>query len=241
MRMNALALTSMAAVSTSVGGYCAIRLRTRIHLLMAFGAGVLVGAACLDLLPAAVSAADAINWPARFVFEYAALGAALFFFLRRVAVSRAVSGKADRTAGRVSAVVLILHSTLDGTAIFAASTISLQMGLIVGLGIVAHDSCDGLNTVLLSTRGGAPEWKDYGLLALDALAPIAGGLIASHFFSVSQPLVTVFLSLAGGSFLFTALLDLLPEAYRIRKHLSIPALSFSGFAFVWLLTRVLGA
>ena len=35
--MNALVLTSMAAVSTSIGGYCAVLLRRRIHLLMAFG------------------------------------------------------------------------------------------------------------------------------------------------------------------------------------------------------------
>ena len=51
--MNPLLLTSMAATSTSVGGYCAVLLQRRVHILMAFGAGVLIGAACLDLLPSA--------------------------------------------------------------------------------------------------------------------------------------------------------------------------------------------
>jgi zinc and cadmium transporter len=53
--MNPLLLTSMAVVSTSVGGYFAVLLQRRVHLLMAFGAGLLVGAAFLDLLPSAFS------------------------------------------------------------------------------------------------------------------------------------------------------------------------------------------
>jgi len=60
--MNPLLLTSMAAVSTSVGGYCAVLLQRRAHRV------------------------------------------------------------GNRAAGRVSASFLIVHSTLDGTAIFAAST-----------------------------------------------------------------------------------------------------------------------
>jgi hypothetical protein len=53
------------------------------------------------------------------------------------------------------------------------------MGLIVGLGAIAHDICDGMNTILLATGGRRPRRSDYGFLALDALAPIAGGLIAA--------------------------------------------------------------
>ncbi|HEY4047006.1 MAG TPA: hypothetical protein VGM27_09075 [Acidobacteriaceae bacterium] len=239
--MNALVLTSMAAVSTSVGGYCAVLLRRRIHLLMAFGGGVLVGAACLDLIPAALSTASIHDWPRRIVFECAVLGAAVFFCMKRTADRYSTRGDGDRTAGRISAALLILHSALDGTAIFAATTISLQMGLIIGLGIVAHDICDGLNTVLLSTGGRNPEWKDYGFLALDALAPILGGLIAGHLFSISPTLVMVFLSFAAGSFLFTAISGLLPDAFRIGKPLTISTVSLAGFSLVWSLTRALGS
>ncbi len=238
--MNALVLTSMAAVSTSVGGYCAVLLQRRVHLLMAFGAGVLVGAACLDLLPAALANAAIRHWPGSVVFECAALGAAVFFSMKRTTGRYARYGKQNRTAGRIGAAILILHSTLDGTAIFAATTISLRMGLIVGLGIVAHDICDGLNTILLSTGGQDPGWKDYAFLALDALAPIAGGLIAGHLFSISPTLVMVFLSFAAGSFLFTAIFDLFPGAFRIRGGFTTPAVSLVGFLLVWGLTQALG-
>jgi len=208
---------------------------------MAFGGGVLIGAASLDLVPAALSAAAITGWTKASVFAIAVLGALLIFFVGRAADRCLTCGKENHTAGRISAALLVIHSTLDGTAIFAASTISLQMGLIVGLGVVAHDGCDGLNTVLLSTGGRRPEWEDYGFLALDALAPIAGGLIAAHLFTISPSLVMVFLSLAAGSFLFTAIFGLLPDAWRRGRRNLVPWIGLIGFLLVWFLTKLLGS
>lgn len=239
--MNALFLTSMAAVSTSIGGCCAVALQRRVHLLMALGGGVLIGAVSLDLLPTAFSAAAAGGRTRFWVIAIAMLGALLIFCVRRAADHRSIRGKEDRTAGRISAALLIAHSTLDGTAIFAACTISLQMGTIVGLGVVAHDICDGLNTILLSTGGQRAEGKDYAFLTLDAMAPIAGGLVAAHLFTISSFMVMTFLSLAAGSFLFTAIFGLLPDAWRSGHRNIVPWTGLLGFLLVWCLTRMLGS
>jgi hypothetical protein len=51
---------------------------------MAFGAGVLVGAALLDLLPSALSAAAASGSARFFVFSIAALGGLLIFCMGEV-------------------------------------------------------------------------------------------------------------------------------------------------------------
>lgn len=239
--MNPLYLTSMAAASTSIGGYCAVALQRRVHLLMALGGGVLIGAASLDLLPSAFSAAGLEGRAKAWVVVIAALGALLIYCVQRATNRHSACGREGRTAGRLSAALLIVHSTLDGTAIFAATTISLQMGLIVGLGVVAHDICDGLNTVLLSTGGRAAQCTDYMFLALDALAPIGGGLIAAHLISVSPVLAMVFLSLAAGSFVFTAIIHLLPDAWRSGSHNAMPWIALAGFLMVWCLTKVLGS
>jgi zinc and cadmium transporter len=239
--MNPVLITSMAAVSTSVGGYCAVLLQRRVNLLMAFGAGVLLGAAFLDLLPSALSAAATPGGSKIFVFPIAAVGGLLVFCIGEVAARYSKRGLANRAGGRVSALFLVVHSTLDGTAIFAASTVSVQLGLIVGLGVVAHDVCDGLNTILLATGGRKPGWSDYGFLAADALAPIAGGLIAAHLFTVSETLVMVFLSLAVGSFLFTAFCSLLPQAWRQGPRTLLPWICVGGFALIFCLTQLLGS
>ena len=98
--MNPLLLTSMAAVSTSVGGYCAVLLQRRVHLLMAFGTGVLIGAACFDLLPAALSASVILGWGRILVFPIAALGGLLIFYVGEATAHYSARGKDSRAAGR---------------------------------------------------------------------------------------------------------------------------------------------
>lgn len=240
--MNPLILTSMAAASTSVGGCCAVLLQRRINLLMAFGAGVLVGAASFDLLPASASAAAGSGHSAWLIFPIAALGCLLVFAVAATAARYSARGAESRAAGRFSASLLVLHSVTDGAAIFAASTISLKLGLLVGLGVVAHDVCDGLNTMLLSSCGRKARWPDYGFLALDALAPITGGLIAAHWIKVSPLIVMIVLSFAAGSFLFAAVFELYPGACACRRgpRNLLPWLTLAGFCLMFCLTRMLG-
>ena len=63
--MLALLLTFMTAVSTLAGGWIAVRERRRVHVLLGFGAGVLLGASFFDLLPEAVMAPSRAGAPAR--------------------------------------------------------------------------------------------------------------------------------------------------------------------------------
>ena len=49
--MNAVQLSLITFVSTSVGGPCALRFRDRLHLILGFTAGVLLGVVCFDSLP----------------------------------------------------------------------------------------------------------------------------------------------------------------------------------------------
>lgn len=237
--MNPLVLTSMAAASTSVGGCCAVLLQQRISLLMAFGSGVLIGAACFDLLPASASAAARSGHQALLIFPIAALGGLLVFAVAATASRYSAHGAESPAAGRISASLLVLHSMTDGAAIFAASTISLKLGLLVGLGVVAHDVCDGLNTILLASGGRKAQWTDYGFLTLDALAPIVGGLVTAHWFMVSPLFVMIVLSVAAGSFVFAAVFELVPGAWRRSHRNLLPWLCLAGFCLMFCLTRML--
>ncbi|MEP6504594.1 MAG: zinc permease, partial [Betaproteobacteria bacterium] len=49
--ISPVALTAVAVVSTLAGGLMALRFRDRLHYLLGFTAGVLLGVVALDLLP----------------------------------------------------------------------------------------------------------------------------------------------------------------------------------------------
>ncbi|MGZ4815694.1 MAG: ZIP family metal transporter, partial [Terriglobales bacterium] len=230
--MRILLLTCLAALSTLFGGLLALRARRFIHLLLAFGAGVLLGATFFDLLPEAIEAAGPRGWTTRDVLALTVVGFLIFYLAQRFLSLQACpygDREAERHIGRMTALGLIAHSTMDGASIAAAALISWEMGLMVAIGIIIHDSTDGLNTILLVTRGERPEVKDYMFLALDALAPVAGGALVM-FSALPSHQLALLLGVTSGFFLFTATGDLLPDAHRRSPGVGVSIATVAGVA-----------
>lgn len=227
-----LLLSSFAAISTLSGGFVAVREQKRVHLLLSLGAGMLLGATFFDLLPESIDAAQSQGWSARAVLMVLVAGFLAFYLTERVLILHSCpegdcANEAHRHLGRLSAVGLIAHSTLDGAAIGAASLVSWREGAVVALAVIAHDLSDGLNTMMLVTHGEKARPGDFVFLALDAAAPIAGAALALIFLP-SQTLLAVFLALASGFFLYTATADLLPEAHRRSSGPAVTVLTLVG-------------
>ncbi len=227
-------LTALAAVSTLSGGWLALRARRYIHLLLGFGAGVLLGATFFDLLPEAIEAAGERGWTSRGVLALTVGGFLMFYLGQRFLALQACPSKdceANRRVGRMSALGLIAHSTIDGASIAAAAMISWRAGLVVAVGIIVHDVTDGLNTILLVTRGGSPGKTDFALLAADAIAPVVGGALVVISAMSSRQLAVV-LGLTSGFFLFTATGDLLPDAHRRSPGFGVSAAAAGGIVLI---------
>ncbi len=222
-------------LSTLAGGLLAVRFRRFLPVLTAAGAGLLLGAAFLDLLPEGLDLGAAVKMGAP-----AVLGLTLLFFLLFVGVESfldAQSARAGvrerRTIGRFAGGMMIFHSFRDGMAIGAAFAASHAAGYAVTLGIAAHDLGDGMNTVLLTTGGGRARRADYLFLAADAVAPFAGGLL-TIWWLVSSRSAVVLLALAAGFFLQMATSDLLPRVRGVegRRGVLLGAV-MGGAALIW--------
>jgi ZIP family zinc transporter len=242
--MLTILLTSLAMLSTLAGGFAAIYARRRIHLLMGFGAGVLLGATFFDLLPESLSIAQEQQWNSKFVFGIVIIGFLGFYLIERILILHACpegdcENEAHKQIGKMGAIGLIAHSTLDGMAIGAASLVGWQTGLLVALAVVAHDSSDGLNTILIITRGEPLAKGDIIFLVLDAVAPVVGGLIALVLLP-SPTALAVFLALASGFFLYTATSDLLPEAHRRSPSLMVSLAAIAGIVIIGSAVTLLG-
>ena len=234
--MLALLLTSVSAVSTLIGGWAAIKARRYAHLLLGFGAGALLGATFFDLLPEALAAANRGGWSNGRELTFVVIGFVVFHLAERFVEFHGCPEceselEVRRHVGRLSAFGLIIHSMIDGASIGAATLVSWRTGLIVAIGIIGHDMSDGLNTMLLVTRGEAPAKKDYMFLCADSIAPILGAtiVVASR---LSGPVLAIFLGITSGFFLFTATGDLLPDAHRRSRGFNVTAAMLAGIAFL---------
>ncbi|HEY8204009.1 MAG TPA: ZIP family metal transporter, partial [Pyrinomonadaceae bacterium] len=242
--MGALLFSSLAMCSTLAGGWLAIAARRRIHLLMGLGAGVLLGAVFFDLLPESLDVARDNGWNVRIVLATVVVGFLLFYLTERLLVLHSCAeedcdNQVHRHIGRMSVIGLIVHSTLDGAAIGAASLVNWRTGLLVAMAVIVHDVSDGLNTILLVTRGEKVRRGDLVFLLLDGIAPIAGALLALIFLPPPHVLVA-FLGFASGFFLYTATSDLLPEAHRRSPSIMVAVATVFGILFIGVAVRLIG-
>lgn len=150
--MTAVLLSLAAFVSTISGGLLALKFRDRLHFLLSFTAGVLLGVVSFDVLPEIFELAERLQLGvmramvalvAGFLFFHAAEKFVLLHHAHE-------SGYADHRhphVGVVSALALIGHSILDGVGIGLAFQASTAVGISVAIAVIAHDFSDGLNTV----------------------------------------------------------------------------------------------
>ncbi len=236
-------LFTVPVLSTLAGGFLAIRFQRYTMYLLAVGAGLLLGAACLDLLPQAIAIGRHAGLTTAAVLGMA-LGALLFFLLLDASIAAlasrwyAAAGR-RKIIGRAGAGMLISHSFRDGMAIGAAYAASHPAGYAVACGIAAHDLGDGMNTILLATGGDAATRVDVLLLVADAVAPLLGGLLTTWWVLSARGSV-ILLVLAAGFFLQMAAGAFLPELWRsAAKRFTLVSCVLSGVAFVYAANRVL--
>ena len=110
--MLLLIIAAAAFLSTVSGGLLALRLRDKLHLILGFSAGAVIGVAFFDLLPEAVNFGVQFHSPAT-ILSWTALGFLFYLVLDRILLFHGASAP----RGRFAAGVLCSHSLLDGIAI----------------------------------------------------------------------------------------------------------------------------
>ncbi|HVG27066.1 MAG TPA: hypothetical protein VM865_05640 [Acidobacteriaceae bacterium] len=232
-----LVLLIVPVLSTLLGGLLALRLRSALSFLMALSAGLLLGAAFLDLLPEAIVMERTAGGTPATVFTLTLVSFLGFLFAQsglEALIGRDASPRSHRAWGRFGGLLLVSHSFRDGMAIGLSYAASHPAGYIVAAGIAAHDIGDGVSTVLLSTRGERAGRVDYLLLAADALAPLAGGVLTA-WFHVSMRGSAALLAITAGFFLQMIAGELLPQLREARASwMLVGAAMLAGVGLIYI-------
>jgi zinc transporter, ZIP family len=232
-----IALASVTLISTGLGGMAALRFRDRLHLLLGFSSGAVIAVALFDVLPEVFALGGGSSY-----MPFAAIGFLAFFALERYTalhrsrehVHTAIAH--EQELGTLSAAGLTFHSFLDGVAIGVGFQTSAKIGLLIALGIIAHDLSDGLNTVTVLLAHGNPRKRAISWLAADMIAPVlgAGTALVINLHGLLPWLLAFF----AGSFLYIGASDLLPEA---KEHDSpwVGVATAMGMLAIYLATQML--
>lgn len=228
-------------VSTLMGGLVGIKYQDKLHLILGFTAGVLLGVVSFDIFPEIiklVGSSDSIRPMVALV-----VGFLIFHILEKTLLihheQEDAYGKHKHPAvGVMSALALVGHSFFDGVGIGLGFHISSTVGLLIAVAVIAHDFSDGLNTVSIILMHKNTQKKAIFFLFLDALAPVFG-VISTMFFTISEDLLILYLGFFAGFLLYIGASEILPEAHSKHSSYKTIMMTVLGALFIFVISRLL--
>ena len=228
-----LLLGCAAGLATLAGGLLALKRQDKLHLILGFSAGAVIGVAFFDLLPEALELGGR-RYGTPVVTAIVATGFLLYMVLSRTLLLHAHGDDEHVHAPTwLGAGSLVCHSILDGVGLGFAFQASAAVGVVVAIAVVAHDFSDGINTVGVVLRGAEDRRDAFRWLLLDAVAPIAG-VLATTFLTLREDHLGILLAVFCGFFLFIGASDLIPESHHRHPKVVTSVMSVFGAVVIYL-------
>lgn len=232
-----------AFLSTFIGGLVGLRYKDRLHLILGFTAGVLLGVVAFDIFPEMIELITKTKIEPIFPMLALVTAFLLFHIFEKTLLlhhqhEETYEHHKHPKVGIASALALSAHSFLDGVGIGLGFQVSPSVGLLIAVAVIAHDFSDGLNTVSLMLVHKNTSRKALLMLVVDALAPILGGL-STLLFSVPDELLVIYLGFFAGFLLYIGASDILPEAHRQKSSYRTIMMTLLGVGLIFSITRFL--
>ena len=237
----------LALIATLLGGFFALRLHDKLHLVLGFSAGAVIAVAFFDLLPEALDLGKGF-YSNSTLLTISAIGFLIYLVLDRTAFLHSHSHSVvdvhddhahENTRGILGASSLSVHSFLDGMAIGLAFQISSAVGIIVTVAVLTHDFSDGINTVNMILKNGGTRKQAFSWLVTDALAPVLG-IISTLFFTVPVQGLAIIIALFAGFFLYIGASDLIPESHHAHPKFLTTFMTILGAVVLYVAIHLVG-
>lgn len=228
--------------STLLGGLVGLKYKDKIHLILGFTAGVLLSVVAFDVFPEIIKLVVSLNIDSTQPMIALVIGFLVFHILEKTLLihhsqEENYSEHKHPSVGVFSALALAGHSFLDGVGIGLGFQVSPAIGIFVAIAVIAHDFSDGLNTVTLALVNKNTAQKAFGLLLLDAAAPVLG-ILSTNFFTLSDKFLLLYLGFFAGFLLYIGVADILPEAHSQKSSLKTILMTIIGIIFIFLITKL---
>lgn len=240
--MNFLIISAVAIfLSAFFGGTFALKFKDKLHLILGFSAGSVIGVAFFDLLPESYNLGS-LFYRTETISLFIVMGFVLYILLDRFLVPHSNHEEECENHnhnGSLGAASISFHSLIDGLMVGLSFQISPVIGIALAIAIFTHAFSDGINTVNMVIRAGNDSKKAKSWLFIDAIAP-AVGILASTFIIIPANILPIIVSVFCGFFLYIGASDLLPESHHAHPKVWTTISTILGIALIFIVTRIAG-
>lgn len=250
-----LVLTGAAALASSLGaiglsGLGERRLARLLPALVSFSTGVMLGAACLDLLPGAFVGVSRLR--ASHLGLALAAGILVFFVLEKLIhwhhAHDVTQAESERTADNRATTVMVLtgtslHNFLAGVLLAAAVLVDVNAALVLFAAILAHHIPQQVGDFSVLLMTGYRRGRALVLTLLSSAAILVGGVVAVAVLRHVRTALPFVMVVAAASLIYIALADLIPRLRggAGRRALTVMVLVALGIAVIYFVARFLPA
>lgn len=222
-----------------------------LNPLISLAIGALLGAAFLGLLPQALES-QYISDP-RDVAATILIGLLAFFLLEKLVLWRHchhdtceahVPGPdaKEYAAGRLILIGDSFHNFIDGVLIAGAFITDIQLGILTGLAVTAHEIPQEVGDFAILLKSGYSRARALAFNIATSITSVAGGVIAFYFFRESQQILPYVLAFAAASFIYVAVADLIPGLHKrvdLKTTIQQFVLILTGILIIYFMQEIL--
>lgn len=208
-----------------------------ISMLVSFSAGVLIGGAFFHLLPESLEKNNST-----LTFSIVVISFLIFFIFEEYLHWHRCKNCKIHPYTYLVILGDAIHNFIDGIMIAISFFISIEIGIVTTILVLAHEVPQELGIFALLVHGGIEKKKSLKYSVLSQTTSILGGLVGYFLSTNIDKLSNYLLPFAAGGFIYIAASDLIPEIHKISKVEKIKSLLMLciGLAFIIILKVIFG-
>jgi zinc and cadmium transporter len=217
------AFISVLAVSLiSLVGVFALSLREDIlkkyiFLFISLAVGALLGDAFIHLIPEALEGSSNATMTSTLIIA----GILIFFILEKfLHWHHHGEDKEENHIHPMGKLVLLsdgVHNFIDGIIIGASFMVSVPVGIATTIAVILHEIPQEIGDFAVLLHSGYTKIRALWLNFLSALVALLGLVFVLVLNQFEQTIITYFLPIAAGGFIYIALADLIPELHKTKE------------------------
>lgn len=217
MIQNLILFSGIAGITVFIGGVLANYFNHHIkdtpvkyeitHTLMSFGAGIILSALALVLVPKAMEELELLHMISSF------LAGALSFMI----LDRYLSKKGGQTA---TLLAMMMDFVPEAIALGAVFAVDLNMAMLLAVIIGLQNLPEAFNSFRDLVQSGFTPKKTLIIFFFLSFFGVFGALIGHYFLSNHQALTAHLMSFASGGILYLLIQDIIPESKLSKNYLT---------------------